>query len=457
MKLSNQQVLVLWEVDEQGYRWPTLRERSGALLEPFTSYLEKLVADGCKAALPPKTVHSTVEAATYALVALAEFLVINKRRLYRINDDWLEELRDEILESVRSNASSRGGTHATKRTTNRKLENIYRFLYWCQKNRRLPAGTIGWLKCRVQSSLPEAETRAAPPDLRSNRLYPLCYDRVGGSTRQDEGQYWATSDDLIKIEDYFWETHSFPIAERNTLALRVQQITGWRNESVNSLTTEQFSKAALERKRTNAFCLISPPKQKFSYDKDFAVDWLLVDRIVEYINNGRKHLLERAGATEAETGGRLFISNRGSPLSDDTYGEIFTDAFRAIGAPKGAGGHSIRRYRTVEEVKAETSRRRLLQLPPDKDSVVAVVMELLGHNSAESGRAYDLVMQRVNFESRESELLRRLNRAEIERDRMKAQLARLLESLPTSVHAMLPSVVLHGPRALGESLDLIPS
>jgi hypothetical protein len=84
-------------------------------------------------------------------------------------------------------------------------------------------------------------------------------------------------------------------------------------------------------------------------------------------------------------------------------------------------------------------------------------MELLGHNSAEAGRAYDLVMQRVNFESRESELLRRLNGAEIERDRMKAQMARLLASLPSNVRDTLPSLALHGLGAVTDEATLTPA
>lgn len=439
MKSPQEYIHVLWDEDELGYRWPCLRDSSGQLLEPFTSYLESLVAGERKLRANPKGVQSKLEHATYALSALADFLVRHERKLYRLNDDWLEDLREEMLKDIRSNPISRGSSHATQRTTNTKLENIYKFLHWSQKNRRAPNGTIGWLKCRVRSSLPESETRAAKVDFKQNHLYPLCYGRVGGSTRQNEGQYCATAEDLAAIEDFLWATHTFAIAERNTLALRIQEFTGWRNESINALTVDQFTEKALRHKRSKAFCLLCPPKQKFGYEKDFAVDWLLIDRIVEYIENGRRHLLEQAGGDESLTQGRLFIGAKGEPLTDSTYGEIFTTAFKAIGAPKGAGGHSIRRYRTVEEVKSEISRRKVSGLPIDRDTIVRIVMELLGHNSEEAGRAYDRVTHLAAFESRESELWRRIQAAELQRDTFRAQMARLLSSLPEGVLKELPT------------------
>lgn len=442
MKSPQEYIHVFWDEDELGYRWPCLRDTSGQLLEPFTSYLESLVAGERKLRANPKGVQSKLEHATYALGALAAFLVRHQRKLYRVNDDWLEELREAMLKDIRSNPISRGSSHATQRTTNKKLENIYKFLHWSQKNRRAPKGTIGWLKCRVRSSLPESETRAAKIDFKPNHLYPLCYQRVGGSTRQNEGQYCATPEDLAAIEDFFWATHTFDIAERNTLAMRIQEFTGWRNESINSLTVDQFTTEALRRKRAKAFCLICPPKQKYSYEKDFAVDWLLIDRIVEYIKNGRQHLLEQAGGDESVTQGRLFIGAKGRPLTDSTYGEIFTTAFKAIGAPKGAGGHSIRRYRTVEEVKSEISRRKVNGRPIDRDTIVRIVMELLGHNSEEAGRAYDRVTHLTSFESRESELWRRIQAAELQRDALRVQVAHLLSSLPEGVLKTPPTPLL---------------
>ena len=441
MTSTQQQVTLLWGVDARGYRWPALRGPDGQLLEPFTSYLEGLVAEKAEVHAALKATTSSVEAATYAVVALAEYLLSKGRRLYRFHDAWITELRDELLRMVKANPVSRGSDRTAKRTVNVKLAHIYRFIYWCQKNRRLPARTIGWLNCRVRSSLPESETRAARIDLKNDHLYPLCFKRVGAGSRQNQGQYWATGRDIEALEDHFWETLDFRLAERNTLALRIQAITAWRNESVNSLMVEAFSDSALAKQRDNGFFIISPPKQKFGLEKAFALDWVVVDRIVEYIKTSRQQMLEAAGVTEKVAGGRLFIGASGRPLTDETYGEIMADAFKAIGAPKGSGGHSIRRYRTVEEVRSQIASRQARELPIDRETITRAVMDLLGHTSEEAQSAYDLVQARIFHESREAELWRRCTAAEIKRDSSRAQLAMLLAHLSDEAKAAMPPKV----------------
>lgn len=456
--MTKQQRLVtlLWDTDDDGHRWPALRGPSGVLLEPFTSYLEFVVAEQKKACAGLKAFTSRVEAATYAVSTLAEFLIRNNRRLYRIHDEWLIDLRNEMLVDVRANPVSRGSSLASKRTVNVKLVEVYQLLHWAQKNRRLPAGTIGWLKCRVRSSLPESETRGASVDFKRSHLYPVCYQRVGKGSGRDEGQYWATAEDIERIEDHFLASENLQLAVRNILAVRIQQYTAWRNESVNSLTVDQFSEDALRPQRGNPFCLLSPAKQKFDYEKSFAVSWVLIDRIVEYIKFNRQQMLLASGASERDTERRLFISEKGRPLTDDSYGEIIADAFRAIGAPKGSGGHSLRRYRTAEEVKSVVAAQKARGLPTDRDTVTHRVMELLGHNSEEAQRAYDHVESRVFFESRESELWRRLQAAELKRDALRAQLMSLLSHLPGDVLAALPpdalAATLPGAPALADAL-----
>lgn len=438
MKSSQKLVHIHWDKDESGYRWPSMRDNSGQLLEPFTSFVESLVAKEKSVQSHPKSAASTVEAATYAVSALAEHLIETGTKLYRLTDNRIEVLRDRILDDVRDSPIGRGKNHATKRTANTKLINIYKFLYWAQLTRRLPAYTIGWSNCRVKSSLPDANSRGTKLDTQAKRLYPLCFERVGGSTRRNEGQYWATADDIAAIEDNFWQRQAPLLAERNTLALRVQEQTGWRNESVNSLTIDMFTEAALRRKRAQPFCLLSPPKQKLGYEKDFSVEWVLVDRIVEYIDNGRRHLIEQAGGSESATRGRLFIGIGGKPLTNDTYGEIFSSAFQAIGAPKGSGGHSVRRYRTVEEVKAEISRRKTMGLNLTRELVIRPVMDLLGHNSEEAGRAYDRVSERLRFDSFEAELSKRAIQAELEADSLRARLNTLVAALQEVSSKSLP-------------------
>lgn len=441
MKTNQKITYIHWDKDEAGYRWPTIRDDSGELLEPFTSFLEALMQREKSSKSGPKSAASTVESATYAVSALAEYLLTTNQKLYRLTDARLEELRRLMLEGIQANPIGRGKNHASKRSTNTKLINIYKFLYWAQKNRRLPSSSIGWSGCRIQSSLPEADSRGSTLDIKAERMYPLCFERVGGSTRRNEGQYWATTEDIEAIEDFFWSKHPPLLAERNTLALRIQEQTAWRNESINSLTIDMFSSRALQRKRMQPFCLLSPPKQKFGYEKEFSVEWTLIDRIVEYISHGRTQLVKEAGASEIDTEGRLFVGIKGKPLTDRTYGEIFSMAFQAIHAPKGSGGHSIRRYRTVEEVKAEISRRRTMGLNLTRELVVRPVMDLLGHNSEEAGRAYDRVTERLRFESYEADLSRRAIKAELEADHLRARLDKVVNALQKTSVKSLPKVV----------------
>lgn len=441
MKTALPQALLLWDEDARGYRWPALRARNGQLLEPFTSYLESVVAERVAVHAPLKATDSTVEAATYAVLGLVEHLLGTGRRLYRIRDVWITELRDELLKAVKANPVSRGSERAAKRSVNTKLTHIYKFIYWCQKNRRLPAKTIGWLNCRVRSSLPESETRAARIDLKSSHLYPLCFRPVGAGSRQNQGQYWATSHDIEALEDHFWATLDFRLAERNTLALRIQAITAWRNESVNSLSVDAFSDSALAKQRDNGFCLIRPPKQKNQNDKAFSLDWVVVDRIVEYIKTSRQQIIDTAGVGEQFARGRLLISEQGHPLEDATYGEIMADAFKAIGAPKGSGGHSLRRYRTVEEVRSQIASRQVRGLPIDRETITRAVMDLLGHSTEEAQSAYDHVQARIFHESREAELWRRCAAAEVKRDSVQAKLAMLLAHLPKEAMAAVPNHV----------------
>ncbi|RYH19980.1 MAG: hypothetical protein EON54_26780 [Alcaligenaceae bacterium] len=159
---------------------------------------------------------------------------------------------------------------------------------------------------------------------------------------------------------------------------------------------------------------------------------------MEYIKNGRKELLSQAGVTEKETEGRLFVSQLGRPLDDRGYGEIFSDAFSSIGAPKGSGAHAIRRYRTQLEVIREITRRRAAGLPIIREEVCRVVMDLLGHTSEEAGRSYDRVSERLRFEAEESGIAQRLEKAELERDSLRAVLAHLRNKLPRELLKDLP-------------------
>ncbi|RYZ85021.1 MAG: hypothetical protein EOP06_17005, partial [Proteobacteria bacterium] len=141
MKQSSERLSIHWDVDEEGYKWPTLRGADGELLEPFTSYLESLVRKMKSNSIKIKSADSKIQPPTYALSGLIEFLFDEESKLYRLDDGRLEKLRNYFLAGIRNNPISRGSSHGTKRTANSKLEEVYRFLDWCQVERRLPWNT----------------------------------------------------------------------------------------------------------------------------------------------------------------------------------------------------------------------------------------------------------------------------------------------------------------------------
>lgn len=421
-----------------GINYPTFRDEAGAIVEPFTSYLDQLILSAENVALPQKARNSKLEAATYALLELARFLNRHQLPLRRFNDSVFAALNKAMLQSVEKNPVSRGHPAQAKRTVNVKIKQVYHFLQWGQANHRLPQGTIGWgSNNRVRSSLPESVTRASRSDFSSERLYPLLIKGAGSSGRTDRTQHWATDTEIEALEEHFWRSCSYLIAVRNILIVRIEQLTAFRNESANSLLVEQFSDKATEDRSEEVYRLI-PRKQKRGAGLQLSMDWALVDRIREFIRDDRPALLQATGATEAHTQGRIFFSSHrgahsGKPLTDRAFGEILSDGFRAIGAPKGAGGHSLRRYRAVLQCKLVIARIRAENRPMTRDEVVREVMDLLGHTAEESGRAYDKAMVGYKFWSTDSEFLRRALKAELELDRIRAAVARLLNSVAPEI------------------------
>lgn len=427
---------IFWSSDGR-YDWPTMRDIEGAVVQPFTSYLDILLTRAIQIDAPVKATISEVDAAAYALLAFARFLTKKRILLRRFKDSDFKIFCTETLKSVKANPISRGNPGQAKRTANVKIRLVYMFLYWGQEHRRLPSGTIGWLGARVKSSLPEAHTRGHPVDLKAKRMYPLLFHRAGDGSMLNQGQHWATEEEIRKVERWFWATNSYEVAVRNILLLRVAQYTAFRNESNNSLLVTQFTDE-LTQDRTADVYAITPQKQKNEAGFQLSMDWTLVDRIREYIRDDRPELLRLAKADEGVTKGRVFVSARdGRPLTDRSFGVIMSDAFRAIGAPKGAGGHSLRRYRAVVQCKIIIARMRADGLPPDRQTVVRELMDLLGHSTEDAGRAYDRVMAGYRFSSEESEFWRRSVKAELELDSARSAVAKLLGSLPPELLGQL--------------------
>lgn len=76
-----------------------------------------------------------------------------------------------------------------------------------------------------------------------------------------------------------------------------------------------------------------------------------------------------------------------------------------------------------------------------RELVIRPIMDLLGHNSEEAGRAYDRVSERLRFESFEAELSKRAIQAELEADSLRARLNTLVAALQEVSSRSLPDAV----------------
>ncbi|WP_321175947.1 hypothetical protein [Paraburkholderia caribensis] len=375
--------LLIWS-NFEGSRYPSLRDHEGKLLEPFTSYLHSVVRRSAER-FEPNRARSEIQAATYAVTAFCEFLQKQRRRLTNVDQKLLLRFRNDAFEQTLVHPSGHGRQRPAAKTTNVKLRHVYNMLTWCQENRRIPKQTIGPRNCRVTSTLP-----CKPEQPHSSALdYPLCYRGIGENARIDESQYWATDEDIRRVEEIFREKHGRFTAERNVLLLRLGEHEGWRVGSSVSLRIEQFSDEAFEEQKNADAFEVCPPDQKLGYQFSFSMPWPLAYFIKNYVETNRAEHMQAHGISEEQAQHRIFLNARdGSPLRPRSVSQIFSAALRELGRPKRAAYHAFRRYK-AQKIAEEIIERRTREgksLAPD--DVVDEIARALGHASREAQRAY---------------------------------------------------------------------
>lgn len=226
-------------------------------------------------------------------------------------------------------------------------------------------------------------------------------------------QYWATEADFAELREHFWKTGDGDTAPRNDLLMRVIDATGFRRASANSLTTDMFSDAAIEKAVNEGLTHISvvPPEQKFGYNRAFPVSLNLAIAINRYINTERRQLLAKAGYSDADKSihqRRIFLSTSsatgGWPLTHATVSKIFGRAFRAIGRKAGAATHSFRRKFAEQRWAEEIEFRMREGLSLAYEDIAMAVADDLGHESIVSQDAYHRVLSRIRKLSVEQQL-----------------------------------------------------
>lgn len=429
----NWPVTVTWGYLPGGYQSPVFFDRQLKIIEAFTRYCLNLADLNLRFKERTQAHKSTIEMVTGALKALSEYMRVNRLLWNEINDKYLEDFREWELEQINNKASSKD-TLTQKNTVNRKMRVIYNFYTWAQEDAFLIDDYIGWkVDSQIRSKLPEYLHNSKTIIMGSHKksfLYPKIFRRIGEGNRGNKG-YIATEHDLEMLTEYISNKNDEFSMVRNLLILDLADTVGWRKGSINSLLIEQFSDKVIDETDED-FIYVKPIEQKFNYQKEFKVPLSFALRINRFIKEARGMLISERNWTNDITEGRLFISSKtGKPLAYQTITSFFSKAFKAIGAPKGSGIHSLRRKFTNDQLEIELAVRKAQHLPIDPESVMYPISKKLGQESLYSQESYSDVVDNHTKESLENKLKiekLKLKSELVERDSEIARLKRLLES-----------------------------
>jgi hypothetical protein len=198
--------------------------------------------------------------------------------------------------------------------------------------------------------------------------------------------------------------------------------------SSNSISSTQLSPEAFAQRKGQSTYVITPPVQKRGYQKPFPLPWPLAQQIRNYIEDdefGRAALMKKYGRTEEEVDYQIFLSvTNGMPLKTTSWVTIFADAFSAIGAPKGAGGHAIRRGSADRRGEETVASLQESGLPVTEDAVVTELKEYLGHSSSAAQAAYRRVTRRRRKSTLVEKMAEEIEERKVKGDELRTALAK---------------------------------
>lgn len=418
-----------WVAYKDDYKLPVYYDYELSLVDPFHDYIVYLAKKKLIENAGAQAYKSEIEAASYALKSLLDFLSIDRRNWKDVNDLILVDYRNWALEQLLQSEKSKQDEKAAKRSINVKLRHIYRYYVWAQNYARIIDNWIGPTDCSIQSTLSvdgrQSETR------QSDALkYPVCFRRVGEGSRS-RGQYTATQNDKIKLIEYFTGTQTLEAAERNIIIMEIADQVGWRNGSIHDLTADQFSWDLIESESGDSL-QVTPQTQKLGYDKSFEVPIGLAGWIARYIDR-RNEIMKRNGWTEKTAKRRIFLNlNTGLPIGIKTITQIFSLAFTAIGAPKkrNAGIHSFRRKFTQEATAKELHERKSRGLSTAVEDVLFAIARKLGQEKIYSQEPYQRAISddiRQSPTSKLEQQLKELEKRFAEQELENARLRKLID------------------------------
>lgn len=420
-------VTLMWIELTPGRFVPSFRDHRLNLIEPFLDYAiseaKKKISDKASA----RAYTSAMDSIAYSLSEFAGYLQSKGKSWAGTTDDILEEFRDASHTETRTKKTSKNNTTAS-RTINKKLRVIYDFFAWAEVNAALTQGKIGWGTEDIKSTRPLHLKNPTKWNGLPRNQYPKCLQGVGEKSRSMDSQYWATEQDLDDIEDYFGRTLPSATAERNILFMRITDQTGFRRASTNSLTIGQFSDAAINESLRQGLVAHSaqPASQKLTKNYHFDISYALAWEINRYI----KQLFGEELATQSCHVKKvadlpIFVSiTTGRPLTDNHWSDIFTAAFQAMGADRGAGLHAIRRKFAEDWFRKEIERRLKNNLSIAYEDIVAGLARVLGHDSKLSQEAYRRVSKATTGATTEDRLQEQNQQQTAQILKLKAELAR---------------------------------
>jgi len=414
-----------WVPYEAKYKVPIFYDYHIRTVDPFHDYIVYMARKKLIENSGVQAYKSEIEAASYALKSLLDFLSTIKRNWNEVDDCVLLDYREWAYKKTLHSSNSKQEEKAAKRSVNIKLRNIYHYYNWAQGYAGLIHDRIGLNDLPIHSSLPLGNQHLSKNNVDKHK-YPICYRRVG----ENGGiicQYTATPNDKIKLIEYFTHTQSLEVAERNIMIMEIADQVGWRNGSIHDLTVDQFEWEKIESEHGDSI-MVTPATQKFGHEKSFEVSIALAAWVARYIDS-RNSIMDKNGWSKKMAKGRIFLNlQTGKPLGHKTITQIFSKAFTEIGAPKGrdAGIHSFRRKFTQEATSKEIHERRSRGLSTAVEDVLFAIARKLGQESIHSQEPYQKAISddirqspTSKLEDQIKELEQHLAKKEIENSRLR--------------------------------------
>lgn len=338
---------------------------------------------------------TTVCTAVNSLVRFCNHLLKKQRKRVRplmevvagITDKSLEVFRNDDLKAVRSNSRSRNNEHTAKATVNARLASVYQWIWWLKTSGHLPVNVAGPSGCAITVSEAYRPANRRITQFRVALDMPLLYPDAARRGRHKTGFVASreTTDGAVEV------LMSRPSSEyrnlRDALIVDLATEVGLRVGSVVSLLDSDFDRAAIERTMEPTM-LVTPRKQKFSYQNSFDVPIWLALRVCALIEIRDEHV-ESKGKKAVVTEGAIFINELTcKPLTSRAVSQLISRVLRSLGAPKGAAIHAFRGLFCTEEIEAEIDERSRLGLDTSTASVSAAVALKMGHRDPMSLFSY---------------------------------------------------------------------